>query len=78
MINTNFMISYADVRFPRKNKSLEQTPVPTSLDSLDIFRKATKDWETVSENDTVAFNEYIRELYGLTKKEVEVLRKYNV
>lgn len=78
MISTNFMISYAEVRFPRKNKSLEQTPVPTSLDSLDIFRKATKDWETVSENDTVAFNEYIRELYGLTKEEVEVLRKYNV
>lgn len=77
-ISTNFMISYAEVRFPRKNKSLEETPVPFSLEKLDIFRKATKNWENVTNNDILAINEQVRELYGLSKGDLEILRKYNV
>lgn len=78
LISTNFMISYAEVRFPRKNKSMEEIPVPKSLDLLDDLRIKTDDWVNVNQNDKIELNRIIKQLYGLTDEEVEILRKYNI
>lgn len=78
LVSTNFCISYAEVRFPRKNKMIGNVPVPDRLDSLEDLRLKTNNWEDVTDEDKEELNKVIQRLYGLTDEEVDILRKYNI
>lgn len=78
MISTNYCISYAEVRFPRKNKQIGMVPVPPNIDKLDSIRIKTNEYNTVSNTDINEINKIVQELYNISNDELEVLRKYNI
>lgn len=63
---TNYMVGYAQVRFPRKTASIKLLPIPEGIERLDGLRNINEIDKTV------------QELYSLSDHDVENLKKHNI
>lgn len=74
---TNYMIGYAQVKFPRKTKVIGDSPVPLDLSKLDSLREETNNWCNVTDSHQEELEKIVQSLYSLTDEEVVILNKYN-